>query len=103
MEQLCICPAGIIVNCVSQLLITIPTPPATPHTCKCPQPAVGEAEVLSPGGVRLRCQGASEISRNWSQKPSEGQHLTEEPGSWSRSLNILWAIPCQEKPMVGLS
>jgi len=31
--------------------------------------------------VRLRCQGAAEISRSWSQKPSKGQNLTAEPGS----------------------
>lgn len=55
-----------------------------------------------PEGVGLRCQGAAETSRSWSQKPSKGQYLTAEPGSWFCSLSIVWAILCQKSPVVDL-
>lgn len=68
------------------------------HGTHMQMPTAGSEESCGPlpKDIGLRCQGSAEIRRSWSQKPSKGQHLTAEPGSWSCSLSITWAIPCQK-------
>ena len=77
------------VNCVSQLqyLIPIPTYPATAHTRKCPQQAVGGSAVLS---LKESGSGAKELLRSagaGARNPPRGsislQSLAAGPAPWA--------------------